>query len=143
MAWRPCELIVEGALSFGRDGTVKGIATFNGVDRDVKFDLTGAPVGLQGMMLRFHSADAGPERIVSETDRRPAAEYMEGFSIMQRGEVDYIVVYQRTYNGNGGEEADEGWGGITLAWDSEDNGRVCVEFTPSWYELEEVGVSVA
>ncbi len=113
MAWRPNDLIVEGALAFNNDGSVKGTARFNGLDRPVKFDLTGCPPELRGTLLIFHSNEARAERHVSEVDIRPASEYMERFALLQRG------VFERVRT-----SAD----GLTLAWNSESNGRVCIEF---------------
>ncbi|MGB2694773.1 MAG: hypothetical protein WBD55_06240 [Dehalococcoidia bacterium] len=113
MAWRPNDLIVEGALAFNNAGSVKGTARFNGLDRPVKFDLTGCPPDLRGTLLIFHSTEARAERHISEFDIRPASEYMKGFALLQRGKFERIRTSANC---------------LTLAWQSESNGRVCIEF---------------
>jgi len=117
MAWRPNDLIVEGALAFNDDGSVKGTARFNGLDRPVKFDLAGCPPELRGTLLIFHSNDARPARHLSAVDIRPASQFMKGFDLLQRGEVERIDISPN---------------GLTLAWHSETNQRVCIEFEATY-----------
>ncbi len=117
MAWRPNDLIVEGAFAFNSDGSVKGAARFNGLDRPVKFDLTGCPQELRGTLLIFQSTDARPAHRVSDDDIRPASEFMQGFDLLQRGNVERIGISPD---------------GLTLAWQSETNQRVCIEFAATY-----------
>ena len=112
MAWRPNDLITEGAIAVSDDGSVKGVLHFNGLDRPVKLDLTGCPEALRGRLV-FQSTQAREAHHVSETDVRPADEYMHGFALLQRGEADGFRIEGSM---------------ITLAWNSEANQRVCIEF---------------
>ncbi len=113
MAWRPNDLITEGALAFNNDGSVKGTAIFNGLARPVKFDLTDCPHELRGTLLTFRSTDGRNEHHLSDDDVRPASEFMQGFALLQRGSVERIDIEPQH---------------LTLAWDSEANQRICLEF---------------
>ena len=109
MAWRPNDLITEGAIAFNDDGSVKGILDFSGLDRPVKLDLTGCPDDLRGS-LTFRAIQA-PE--AHHTSKDEAAEYMHDFALLQRGEFEDFRIEGSV---------------ITLAWTSEANRRVCLEF---------------
>lgn len=111
MAWRPSDLITEGAIAFNDDGTVKGILDFNGLDRPVKLDLTGCPEDLRGSLI-FRSNQARKAHHMSKVTHS-ASEYMNGFALLQRGEFEDFRVEGSV---------------LTLAWTSEANRRVCIEF---------------
>lgn len=122
MAWRPNEQFIEGILDNTVPGKVTGWLKFAGVKETVTFDLEGnfhRDIRGAKIRLRGDGESANPEA---------AAQYLEGFSVLQKGKVGDMTA--------GLPPCDYGaLGNAYFEWYSDDNGRVVIELETDQVEL--------
>lgn len=120
MAWRPTDYLIDGILDNSVQGKVTGWMKFAGLNENVAVELEGNfHRDIRGAKVRL----GGDGEIAN---RQQATAYMQGFSILQKGNVgdmtagkppaDYV---QYPY----------------FEWYSEDNGRCVLELEPDQVEL--------
>ena len=120
MAWRPNEQFIEGVLDNTQNGKVTGWMRFAGMDGKVVFDLEGNfHRDIRGAKVRLYGDGEA-------ADPKESAEYMKGFSKLQKGNVGDMT--------SGREPADYVNYGY-FEWYSESNGRVVIELDRSQVDL--------
>lgn len=120
MAWRPNQQFIEGQLDNTVPGKVTGWMRFAGVKERIVFDLKGDfHRDIRGAKVRLYGDGeaANPEE---------AQKYMEGFSIMQKGNVGDMTA--------GREPVDYVNYGY-FEWYSADNGRIVIELDHDQVEI--------
>jgi hypothetical protein len=120
MAWRPNEQFIEGVLDNTVPGKVTGWMRFAGMKDKVVFDLEGDfHRDIRGARVRLYGDGEA-------ADPQESAEYMEGFSQLQKGNVGDMTA--------GKEPADYVNYGY-FEWYGEDNGRVVIELDRDQVEV--------
>ncbi len=122
MAWRPYDQFIEGILDNTIPGKVTGWMRFAGMKENIVFDLDGDfHRDIRGARIRLRGDGESANSEESEN-------YMEGFAVIQKGEVGDMTAgrYPCDY-GSPGEAYFE--------WYSEDNGRVVIELSTDQVEL--------
>ncbi len=120
MAWRPNEQLIEGVLDNTILNKVTGYMLFAGMKERVLFDLSG----------NFHRDIRGAKVKLTgggeSVDIEKSAQYMEGFSAIQKGKAGDMTA---------GKEPIDYCGYPYFEWYGEANGRVVLELEPDQVEL--------
>jgi len=120
MAWRPNEQFIEGILDNTKPGKVTGWMRFAGMDGKVVFDLEGNfHRDIRGAKIRLYGDGEA-------ADLKESAEYMKGFSKLQKGNVGDMTSGRKP-----ADYVDYGY----FEWYSESNGRVVIELDRSQVDI--------
>ena len=121
MAWRPNEQFIEGVLDNTVPGKVTGWMKFAGMKDRVIFDLEGDfHRDIRGAKVRLRGD--GESANTEESEK-----YMEGFSVVQKGNVGDIT--------GGFPPADYVEGSVYVEWYGADNGRCVIELEQDQIEI--------
>lgn len=125
MAWRfgDYKFVKKGYLNNRRNGITSGEIEFASIG-SVRLELLGnMQEGLVGKNFRFTNPDYDPHYVFDHGGghKSDASAYMEGFQLVQRGEVGDILNKPYLY----------------IEWYSEGNGRCVLELDATNYEIVE------
>ena len=121
MAWRPTDCLIEGELDNRVLGKVTGWMRFAGIRERIIFDLDGDfHRDIRGAKVRLRGDGESANQEESEKN-------MEGFAIMQTGEVGDMTA--------GKPPADYVSGQGYFEWYGDQNGRVVIELEPDQVEI--------
>ncbi len=115
MAWRPSNYLIEGELDNTEPGKVTGWMQFAGLKKKVTFDLRGE-FHRDIRRAKIHLNGAG------RADDPEASSYMEGFGLVQTGEVGDITA---------GRPPHDYVKHPYIEWYGRANGRVVIELEPT------------
>ena len=120
MAWRPTDVFIEGVLDNRIQGKITGWMLFAGIKDKVMFELEGNfHRDIRGAMVRLRGEG-------QSADLAEASQYMEGFSVLQKGNVGDMTagLPPQDYSTTPYWE-----------WYSQENGRCVIELEPDQVEL--------
>ena len=125
MAWRPYDEVVEGILDNTVLGKVTGYIKFAGMKKAVMFNLKGDfHRDIRGTKLKF---------VGDGEESRPGR--MDGFALIQKGNVGDITAGIPTGKDDKGEYTYEYSAYPYIEWYSDENGRVVLEFDAEQVEI--------